>query len=82
MYFVDAPSVRKLGVDVHWRYFAYMFEKAGAFQVTYTAVAVIASIVYGIRITDSKFDRNLWLFAGSVFVSTVPYTLNYHETNN
>jgi uncharacterized membrane protein len=72
---VEVPALRRLGVDQHWRFFPLMFERAVLSQSVTGTIAGIASIVHGIRIVGSSFDRNLWFFAGSIFVGMFPYTV-------
>ena len=71
----EIPAIRAMGVDVHWRFFPYMYERAVVSQATFATIAGVAGIVHGTRIIGSVYDRNLWIIAGSIFVGTLPYTL-------
>ena len=52
-----------------------MYERAAVFQVSFTIIAGLSSIIYGTHIIDAPFYRNLWIAAGSVFLGMIPYTL-------
>jgi uncharacterized membrane protein len=71
---VEVPALRQLGLDQHWRFFPYMYERAVLTQSAVATIAGIGSIAHATRIVGSPFDRNLWIFAGTVFVGMFPYT--------
>jgi hypothetical protein len=71
----EVPAMRAFGLDEHWRFFPYMYEKAAPSQAVFATIAGVAGIVHGTRIIRSSFDRNLWLISGSIFVGMFPYTV-------
>jgi hypothetical protein len=71
----EVPALRAFGLDEHWRFFPYMYEKAAVSQSVCTTIAGVAGIVHGTRINGAPFYRNLWIIAGSVFVGVLPYTV-------
>ena len=79
---VEVPALRAFGLDEHWRFFPFMYERAATSQVTSSLIAAAAGIVHGSRIARSTFDRNLWIAAGSVFVGLLPFTLVFIAPTN
>jgi hypothetical protein len=71
----EVPSMRMFGLEEHWRYFPYMYNRAAPPQIAFAAVACAASIAHGTRIIGAKFDRNLWIGAGTIFLGMLPYTV-------
>lgn len=79
----EVPAMRMLGLDEHWRFFPYMYERAVISQGVFASTAGVAAIVHGTRIVGSTFYRNLWIASGSVFVGIVAYTFIFiAPTNN
>ncbi|XP_055335777.1 uncharacterized protein LOC129586523 [Paramacrobiotus metropolitanus] len=71
----EVPALRDLGLDEHWRFFPHMYHRAFAYQGLVNGAASVAAIVHGLRITNSDFDRKLWIGAGAAFLALWPYTL-------
>ena len=79
----EVPAMRMLGLDEHWRFFPYMYERAVISQGLSASTAGVAAIVHGTRMVGSTFHRNLWIASGSVFVGIVAYTFTFvAPTNN
>jgi uncharacterized membrane protein len=72
---VEVPAIRELGVDQHWQFFPLMYERAAISQAAFAAIASVAGILHGIRITGAPSDRNLWIAAGTAFLGLLPYTV-------
>jgi len=71
----EVPALRAFGLDEHWRFFPYMYERAAPSQTAFTTIAGVAGILHGTRIIGSSYYRNLWIISGSVFVGIIPYTV-------
>ena len=71
----EVPALQQLGLDEHWRFFPYMFERAAASQTLFSVLAGVGGVVHGTRIVRSTYDRNLWLIAGSTFIVMNAYTI-------
>ena len=70
----EVPALRAFGLDEHWRFFPFMYERAAVLQVASSMLAASAAIVHGSRIVGSSFDRNLWLAAGLTLAGMLPFT--------
>ncbi|CAF5086953.1 unnamed protein product, partial [Rotaria sp. Silwood1] len=78
----EVPAMRAFGLDEHWRFFPYMYQRAAVSQIIFTSVAGVASIVHGIRIIRAPFHRNLWIAAGTIFLGMLPYTFIFMLPTN
>ena len=79
----EVPAIDKVGTDEHWRFFPHMYHRAAATQVLTSIIAGIAGIGYGIVMTGSQSDRNLWYLSGAIFVGILVYSLIFMiPTNN
>ena len=80
---IEVPSAADLGVETHWKFFPFMYDRAYVMQSSLAALAGLTGIAHGTRVVGSAFDRNLWIAAGSAFVALWPYTLGIMlSTNN
>jgi len=75
------PELSEFGVNEHWRFFPYIYKRSAISQPSLTIVAVISSIVYGIRIVDAPFYRYLWIATGIIFLTISPFTKTFAPTN-
>ncbi|CAF0970516.1 unnamed protein product [Rotaria sordida] len=71
----EVPALNALGLDVHWRFFPYMYERAALSQSIFGATAGIAGVLHGTRIIGTQYYRNLWITAGTIFLGMIPYTI-------
>src|SRR5690348_9789910 len=71
----EVPALRAFGLDEHWRFFPYMYERAAISQSVFGTVAGITGVLHGTRIIGAPFYRNLWITAGTVFIGLIPYTV-------
>ena len=78
----EVPAMRKLGLDEHWRFFPYMYERAVISQGFLASTTGIAAIVHGTRIIGSTNHRNLWIVSGSVFLGIIAYTFIFVAPTN
>mgnify|MGYP002378678099 FL=1 len=80
---IEVPSAADLGVETHWKFFPFMYDRAFVVLGALGPIAGLSAIAHGTRVVGSAFDRNLWIAAGSAFVALWPYTLGIMlSTNN
>ncbi|CAF3228680.1 unnamed protein product [Rotaria sp. Silwood2] len=71
----EVPAMRAFGLDEHWRFFPYMYERAAVSQIIFTSIAGVSGVLHGTRIIRAPYHRNLWIAAGTIFLGMIPYTV-------